>query len=304
VIKHSIWNLRLVPAAVQLLLFNGTSGRPNPDVVPQLQRSRMALVLSVLAAIVVLAALWYRARRALGGRSSADSLWTWLAMLAVVSFSVPVILLLRPRPAYLYSLSLLLMAGIATCLRLLAGGWPLWPRVAPLMPILMIVLPLCVPSAYGTRARHGPQPLWDDYERLRGYEKLLDRADAVFIGMRPVEIANYVGHGRCQVFDYSAFSEMKLRTNLTQFLNARHMTLLELDQTALDKLESSSPGSVAKFFENGASAGWRLLEIRRLDRGWWMLFTRSPERQAGADGRFDASVVTLLRQIQPVPPGG
>lgn len=274
--RHVVWNVRLVPAAMQLLLFNQTSGRMNPDVVPQPQDSRIALVLSVLTAIVVLAAVWSRVRRGLRGSLSPESLWIWLAMLAVVAFCVPVILLLRPRPAYLFSVSLLLMAGIAACLRLLAGGWSIWPRVAPLMPIVMIALPLCVPSTYGTRANHGSQPLWDDYERLRPYEKLFDHAGAAFIGMRPVEICNYIGHGRCLPYDYSIFNELTSKTSLAQFLNDRHVTLLELDQDALDKIDSLSPGAVQQFLESGASDGWRMLEIRRLGQGWWMLFARSP----------------------------
>lgn len=277
VIKHCMWNLRLVPAAAQLLLFNQISGGMNSDVVPQLLHSKLALALSILTTVVVLAALWKRLGGGVGGRRSADALWSWLAMLAVVSFCMPVILLLRPRPAYLYSVSLLLMAAISTCIYLLAVGWSHWRWVAPPMPILMIALPLCVPSAYGARTGQRPQILWEDYERLRPYEKFFNRTNAIFVGACAVEMCNYIGHGRCQPHDYSTLNELTANAILAQFLNDRHVTLLELDQDALDKIDSLSPGAVGQFLEAGSSDGWRVLEIRRLGRGWWMLFARSPQ---------------------------
>jgi hypothetical protein len=124
-LEHAAWNARLVPSGLQLQLFGRVSGPENPDYVP-VRRSPVAGVLGV-AVLVLLssgAALLRRDRAWRGWLRARAPAWTLLGCLTATA--AVVMLVQRPRPSYLFSLSVALLAAIGTAAAVVAGR--LWPR--------------------------------------------------------------------------------------------------------------------------------------------------------------------------------
>src|SRR5207237_5896169 len=66
VAEHVAWNFRLLPAGLQLLLFNAAAGGINPDYVGDALNSRAAAVLGVITIVLVIVGLvliWRDRRR-------------------------------------------------------------------------------------------------------------------------------------------------------------------------------------------------------------------------------------------------
>src|SRR3954447_11535779 len=117
-LAHVLWNVRLTPAGLQLLLFNATSSDYTPDYQDYPPEPARALPLSIAALLVVLMGaglalwrrwLWWRAwfrPRAAG----------WLAMGCVLMTAALIIPTQRPRPSYLFAHGIVLMTVVATAL--------------------------------------------------------------------------------------------------------------------------------------------------------------------------------------------
>src|SRR5262249_24981637 len=143
-LQHFWWNWRLVPVGLQVLLFNSTSAditlAPDyPPVVANAMWPRLLLVLlgcCWIAGIVDLVREWGY----LCGRWLRPRLWGWVGMLAVAAVAVPVISTQRPRPSYLFALSVFLLACTAMSVWIVLHRWR-WPqRLAAWAPLAMMAL--------------------------------------------------------------------------------------------------------------------------------------------------------------------
>ncbi|MCC7010909.1 MAG: hypothetical protein IT184_19005 [Acidobacteria bacterium] len=193
VLAHMSWNLALVPAGLQLALFNRTWGGANPDYAPvEHPDSALAVVLSGAALVVTLLAAralwrdrrqwwqaWYRSRAML-----------WGAMASISVVSLPVILTQRPRPSYLFGLTVCLMAVCASAVQILTRRWSGWHGRAA---AAIVLVSLIVVSPYYAEHRSS-RPLMNAYRALRPVVPVLNRLNGrVVLGDFAWELQSYLG---------------------------------------------------------------------------------------------------------------
>lgn len=157
------WNLHLLPAGIQLALFNAASGRDNPDYgLPRLGAAHAAVLLVLLLELLIAGAwaLW-RTRDAWRRELHPDR-WAWL-MLGLISFGTVVwVASTRPRPSWMFGLTLTIMALAGLALAVLARHFG---RERPL-GVASVALPLALVLFLPVHYREGPTPIADQYERL------------------------------------------------------------------------------------------------------------------------------------------
>ena len=305
VTRHVLWNFRLVPNGVQLMLFNGIAGQMNPDYDSTVSRGRMdVMVLSIVTLVVVIAGVvllrrnrefWWRhwiEPRQMG----------WLAMLCLAATAMVVIASQRPRPSYLFSLTVLLMICIGMAVFIIAHQFPRLRRFRVLLPLLMVLLPVVVPSHWADAKPPGPFSLLRTYARLRPYQSFIDQKDRVFLaGDHGPHFHNYLGygHGRATL-DYGVFAKLTPEVTLAQFLDSQAVTLFYLDSRYWGTLDDKYPGLVRDFILTSDATGWRMLAAGEHDDRWqgqndgiyqykWALFLRTkPGDAAAAETSFDA----------------
>lgn len=292
--EHVLWNCRLLPNGLQLMLFSATSGSMDPDYAGLYLNKRYPLVLSIIAiALAVIGTLflaidWRRRWRAW----FASRTMCWLAMLSVIASAAAVIATQRPRPSYLFSLTFVLMVCLAICVCAIGARFPGIGRLRPLMPIVMVALALSVPSAYGGKV-HPLQPMLEMYERLRPYERLFRNPKVVFLCSDfPFEMSDYLSFREGRFLDDSILRELKRGESLAGFLDAHGVNLLYLGYRDWVDLESRIPGIVEQFVKSGRDQGWQMVAYGTSDvEPQWMLCRRvKPGASAGSGG-----LIPLLR---------
>lgn len=272
--RHVWWNLRLVPAGVQIMLFNATGAHVSPDYVnTHLAKSYpLPLTIVVLACVGLGLVLFWREREFWWQDYVRPRIIGWLCMLCVViATALVVIPTQRPRPSYLFSVTIFLMAVVGGCVVLVIARWSWLRRLRPLMPTVMIGLVVFIPGFYARPHKANATPIRDDYERLRPHQALFTKPGAVFVGIRPVEMHNYIGLGRPEVYGYDVLARVS-RQSLREILAADKATLLELDGAEYRRLESDFPGCVETLGDDG---GWQLVGFSQAAGGSWMLLSRA-----------------------------
>jgi len=273
--EHFLWNTSLILDGIQLALFNAVSGAGNPDF-NAVSRSVAVLVPTLLIATIVVCGAtkmirhwnywwpnWIRERRGL-----------WLAMLAVLCVAIPVILTQRPRPSYLFTATVVIMALVGTSIHvLLAERWMIAAKIAAVIsvPLLLVIVP-----PYFSKHR-SDRPIYTGYERLRPFEGLLsDKQNRIIIGDYETDLVNYLklrGTG-VTTMDYSLLSTEDARQNLPKALNAARVNILFIQPRAM--LELKAQPEARRLMENPASVGWRKLAPLDGDTDWILLY-REPQ---------------------------
>lgn len=283
VLANMWWNICLTPSGIQLMLFNSISGGITPDYLPVKTHSRTALLLSIIVVSIWIAGsilffkeraywldFWLR-RRAL----------CWLAMLSVASIAVPVILTQRPRPSYLFSVSILLMAFTGMCLFIISRRIPFSARLSRCMPFIMILAPILVPNCKLGFVRNDSRPVLTLYRRLYPYQKIIGAPGTKFLVIsyygldvsgylidRPV-CKNYFG----DILDYSILKERPATMPLQDFLKQKGINLFYIDPYLWNDLEKDPVAS--QFLAAPENAGWTPMGEERNENTRWMLLQRA-----------------------------
>lgn len=193
VAKHFLWNLSLTRAGIEVLLFNATSARDNPDyapvtVVPVLPSLLLGLTLMICVggAVLIFRKTPVRYAEIRGKLARMSPL-----LLAAVVVAVAVILTQRPRPSYLLGLGVLYVWVVLIMLSALMARTQkldsLW--VATFVTALVMLMPtyrsLPLPSKAGSLALI--------YNELRPQAaRLCQSTGALAIGEYTSEINNYL----------------------------------------------------------------------------------------------------------------
>jgi hypothetical protein len=323
-LTHAAWNLRLTPAGVQMMLFNCTTAEVSPDYAPLNRAPRRAAGLSALAIFAVAAGgvlvLWRRRfwRRAWFGPRAHG----WLVMLCVASTALLVIPTQRPRPSYLFSLSILLMAVVAAGAFVVGYSLFRWrplrrvkrsvtPQLPLVMPLVMLAVILAASNpykaAYRLARRQGQRvsrPILEMYERMLPHQSLIERDATVFlVDAQPGEMQYLIQHGKGRTYTSALYDQMRPEESLAAFLDRSGVNLLYLDLHMASGLEGRRPGIVAEFLRAAPAAGWVVA-----DAGWQMtgdggvpaarwVFLWKPRDPTPSQGDL-----TALSPFQPVPP--
>jgi hypothetical protein len=180
-VDHFLWNARLIPHGLELMLFNQTSGSPrtNPDFVPVTSGTPAALVglLAVAAFILVGLTLGWRERQRWWEEWLRDRAWGWVVLGCLAVSAVVVMVTIRPRPSYLFHFSVLLLALIGTSALVIGSRWPRLARLRAAIPLVAAVILIAVPSRYDEhyqtpQAGQG-RPLLQMVDRLKPFEDVL-----------------------------------------------------------------------------------------------------------------------------------
>ena len=197
---HFGWNATLFPYALQMALFNRSSGSDfhDPDYVDIPTGSALALVGSVLTVALVvvgLRLLWVRRefwwRQWLRGRA-----WAWAVVACAALLGIWVAITTHPRPAYLFSLNFVLYAVIGMCAMAVVGRWPALSRWRVAIPVAALALFVLVPAHYH---RGYSNPIYGTgkvtatiVSHLEPYREYLRGHDTRLLSNRSYEACNYV----------------------------------------------------------------------------------------------------------------
>jgi len=163
--EHFAWNLRLLPAGLQVLLFSETSFAENPDYAPVL-KTEYGHRYSIAVLVICLAGVWLAWKRDRLFQKLRREHWPALVLAgALVVSSLIVAATQRPRPSYLLALQVVLMLAVGLSLQVIASRVRLGVWVERAGVALLLFLLLAMP-AYYTAQTFPHRPLLTMYRRL------------------------------------------------------------------------------------------------------------------------------------------
>jgi hypothetical protein len=204
VARHFGRNAALFPAGLEIGLFNAKAGSvgpaSNPDYIDVNQGSWLVLagLITVVLTILAGAALIWRDRRRWWEEWIRPRAWGWAALAAVGAVGVYAGLMTRPRPSYIFPLTILVLALFGMSLVAIADRVGVPSRARAVIPALALVLLIAVPSHYRagySNPQTGPgQPLKEATERLEPYRsELAGRRHGLLAVYPATDACLYVG---------------------------------------------------------------------------------------------------------------
>jgi hypothetical protein len=285
-IEHFLWNAELTPNGIQVALFNAMAGRVTPDFVPVPIARRPVLILSaVTLAIIAIGCGLFLSR--FGGwarRSVAASGWGWAVLICSVCVTMLVIPVERPRPEYIYPLTLLLMTMVGISASLMHAILPDGvKRVTGLLaPLAMLGVLIVAPSYYANPEHRRPQVLLQEYQTLKPYTELVTHPTTVFLkGDNSYELSQYFGPLRSKWLSYEVLGQYSGSQSLDEYLTQRGVTLFFVNQRIYDRLRAD-PGA-APLLSDPESVGWKIIGQQSTGPSSWMLLERVGSARVGAD---------------------
>jgi hypothetical protein len=265
------WNARLMVSGLQVALFGATATGDNPDYFSVKIHRAYALVLSVIVLTGMIAGLAVMAgERKFWRRLLAPNVWAFIVLGAVAITMLVVALTQRPRPEYMYGLTvgLIALAGLCTSalLRRLGGT----QFIAALAVGLTVGLCVALSSYY----HRGPMPLHDAVSRLQVIRGLLRQQGSVLVTSGyNTEICSYLGRaydGYC-----TSPSWPTLRARVAPGRPIRDV-LNEANATAIyaDPLLQTDP-VIMKLLTSPRSAGWRQVAAGTTPGDRWAVLIRA-----------------------------
>jgi hypothetical protein len=268
------WNSELVPYGLQLMLFDRISGGDghNPDYVPVTTDASLAVLGSLLLGGFLLAGivLLWRHRDRWWRSWIEPRAWGWLALASLAATFVPVMFFQRPRPEYLYCLSVLILSVVGLCAMAVADRWPGLNRLRAAIPVaavaLVVLLPPHFSSGYETPQTGRPgRPMKAMVERLYPTRDQFRGRDVHLLATYAHTGCHYVGgYDPCTAVEWGPIFAELPTVGARQAL-ASH----DLDFVYVDSEDMENP--VIRDTINGLSpAEWKRVDPP-LTQGWTLL---------------------------------
>ena len=287
-LDYFLWNLRLIPDGLQVLLFNATSGDGQPDYIPVSTGATYAGILGILLLGVVITGVvmlwrnrlyWWNAW--LNARA-----WGWLALIATVPTAVVVMVMQRPRPEYLYSFSVFTMAVTGMCLVILARKTSTQKIINALTPFLLALLIVFVPLRY-VESYHTPQsglgrPLLRRYERLVPFRNVLDQPGLRLLAHGwGAELCHYLSLTDCTAVEISTYASLADDVAFADWLDSQEITVAYLDEYTL------ANAKVQEFVGSLDASVWETISQEGSgDQQWMLLGMRTINERTSYDRRY------------------
>ena len=278
VLDHVLWNLRLLPNGIQLSLFTATSGKITPDYFPVPYRYWFITILSALLTGLLIIGLfflyldhrrWWKdwlKGRALG----------WLSILAsLTTVFLIVIPTQRPRPEYMYSLTLFIMALTGMCIFAILQRLGAYKRLDRWILAIVVVLLIAAPSYYLRGWQGQPRRLLQVCQRLSPFQAMIASPNTVFLeGEQAFSVAGYLGHFKSKVLDYRILDQLPVGMPLETFLEKNGINLFYVDESLNTRLVANP--LCRPFLISPDSFGWKLVAFQDVGDGKWMLLKKMP----------------------------
>ena len=266
------WNLQLFPSGVQVALFGATSSGYQPDYPPVEAHRGYALLVSLLVLGLLLGALIVvTRRRRWPWRRPPTPLhpWALLVLAAVAVTTLVVVVTQRPRPEYMYGLTvgLMLLTGASVSTLLQVRGWTQFAGAVAVAVAVALVIAL--PSQY----RRGPRPLHDAVERLHIVRRTLQSPSSVLIARElNFETCSYLAGSfrSCTSPDWGSL-QAQLATGMPigRVLDKARATVIYADAPLL------ADPSFARLLASPQRYGWRVLSGGSGETGPWRILVRA-----------------------------
>jgi hypothetical protein len=269
-----LWNVALTPFGLQLSLFdNAWPDGPSPDYFPVEMGSPLALIgsLAVLTLLAVGGTQLWRDRRRWWDEWLRDRAWGWLVLICVALSTLVVMLITRPRPSYMLSLTVLIFGLIGLCAMAIVTRKPDLARLRAALPLLAVITLVAVPSHYG-EGYENPligegQRLKQTVERLAPFRDQLSGPEVGLLAAFPENIGcSYIGRSDpCTDLTWEEPPEASLQ---------RHLAAGDVDYVYAGEEELAKP-AWRKAVAQLEADGWvRLAPSAADDLGW--VFLRRP----------------------------
>jgi hypothetical protein len=279
-LTHFLWNLKLVPSGLEVLLFNAHAGKINPDYVPT-EAANYPMLLAALVVIICIAG----AR--LAWRERPCTIWSvicsrvTLAFVPLLIMAVPVVLVQRPRPSYFFYVSVIVIAAtlgaLARIFRLRTRGEN---RLGFLASAIIVLLILVVPGYSLPSYLPSGRPLMVKLEHLSPHRSRLAQPQGrMILGGWAPQVVLYLNlnltfgnplEGQRIVFDNGLLDSWDGSTPLEQFLAGQQVTILYLDPHELTRLRAQPQAK--NMLDNPRTVGWvDLAHENRGDQSWVLL---------------------------------
>jgi hypothetical protein len=275
------WNVRLLPSGLQVALFGATQTGDQPDYFLVKTHRRYVAPLSVLFAGLLLAGLIaYRRQRDSWLRVwLRENAWAVVVLGAVAVTTTFVILTQRPRPEYMYGLTIAIfvVAGLSLLSVLRALGALRFGSATGLA--LIVVLLAAVPSHYHA----GVRPLHDAVARLHGIRDRLREPGAVLVAARyNAETCAYLAdrfNRHCTSPSWSDIqAELGRGSSLRRALTGVHATALYAEPYL------AADPAVARLIASPATSGWRRFATGVGTDGPWAVLVRDEAAKPASGG--------------------
>lgn len=264
-----LWNLRLVPGGLETALLGARIEGPRPGYAAAPRKPAWAAIGSLL-----LVAIWIAGGRRLLGPDCAwlvarveRHAWAAVGMASVLLTVAVVAVVQRPRPAFLFPLSVLAIAWTGLCLVALARARALHPP-AWAGPVALALMLLLAPSYWA--GRKPPRKVASYYHALETHRAELPAPPVgVAVPAWPYEVGTYLERGsplRVEAIRSLLPADLVGVESITAALDAKRVALLLVD-TDLVPAPDLGP-----FLAEPPPPGWEAL-----DRGpRWALLRRTP----------------------------
>ena len=198
-LSHVGWNLALLSDGLQLALLGGYAGAHSPDFDRDESSGPLYRVAFFLLLGLWIFGAWSAIREQAWRALDVRQRWTWVTLLVCIPSCFIAIATQRPRPSYIFMLSLLLLAWTLVVLARLARKSPrLWhlSRVAVIGASLAIFSTQCYACFFPPMSR--PRPVLEDYRRLAPFSAVRKMSDGAFVSNVPyhTELIAYLYEGR------------------------------------------------------------------------------------------------------------
>lgn len=277
-IDHVLWNISLLPNGIQASLFGAISGEVSPDYSPVPSHSRTVFLLSMMVVgIFILGGFFLLIERERWWKEwlqdRALGLLVMLATLTVVFLVV--IPTQRPRPEYLYSLTLTIMALTGICVFVILGHWKIYQRLDQWVLVIGVVLVLLVtPQYYDTPHYYEhPRTLLNLYRRLSPFQEIIASPRTVFLkGEEAFNIWGYLGLLKSKVLDYRILDKLSGDMPLDIFLEKRGINLFYVDESLNARLIINPLHH--SFLISPESFGWKVIALEDSEKAKWKLLQK------------------------------
>jgi len=271
-VRYFWWNIKLIPSGLQVLLFNATSGNVNPDYVPVPINPPFARLASGILLVILTAGtvIFLRSPREWYETLVQPRVWAWIIMGSVASVVVIVMITQRPRPSYMFTLGLLLMALTGFFVQLIISNWPWLSAFRWMFPIAAATLIAFTPCYYAA-PRFG-RPNLAAYRHIRPFQEIIDPNVGLMAPFYGADLCYYLSRTPrryCRGFDYWVFRDSTAPgVDWNRALAALRVKFFLANESVLtDK-------AGAEFVRSAPSNGWEVVELENLPGNRWMLLQK------------------------------